>query len=111
MIDTPTSPTNIYVIGIDNYEKAKSTNAITHSLLGNIAADVLIKPKLIKYKSLDGLEISAFLYMPENNSKKNKRTNNSPRSKFGAILSIHGGPTAQERPYYDYSRLYQYLFS
>ena len=29
--------------------------------------------------------------------------------KYGAILSIHGGPTAQERPYYDYSGLYQYL--
>ena len=24
-------------------------------------------------------------------------------------MSIHGGPTAQERPYYDYSGLYQYL--
>lgn len=25
-------------------------------------------------------------------------------------MSIHGGPTAQERPYYDYSGLYQYLY-
>ena len=28
---------------------------------------------------------------------------------MGAVLSIHGGPTAQERPFYDYSGLYQYL--
>jgi dipeptidyl aminopeptidase/acylaminoacyl peptidase len=34
----------------------------------------------------------------------------SPRLlKCGAILSIHGGPTAQERPLYDYAGLYQYL--
>jgi dipeptidyl aminopeptidase/acylaminoacyl peptidase len=110
MIDTPTSPTNIYVIDIDNYGKSKS-NAITSSLLGNIAEDVLIEPKVIKYMSFDGLEISAFLYLPQNIYKKNKRTNNTPHSstKFGAVLSIHGGPTAQERPYYDYSGLYQYL--
>ena len=108
MIDTPTSPTNIYVIGIENYEKTKS-NAITHSLLGNLSVDILIEPKLIKYKSLDGLEISAFLYMPHNNKEGNKRTNNTLGPKFGAVLSIHGGPTAQERPYYDYSGLYQYL--
>lgn len=110
MIDTPTSPTNIYVVDIDNYGKSKS-NAITSSLLGYIADDVLIEPKVIKYMSFDGLEISAFLYLPQNNYKKNKRTNNTPHSstKFGAVLSIHGGPTAQERPYYDYSGLYQYL--
>ena len=29
--------------------------------------------------------------------------------KFAAILSIHDGPTAQEKPLYDYSGLYQYL--
>ena len=46
--------------------------------------------------------------MPQNN-KENKMINNTPASKFGAILSIHGGPTSQERPYYDYSGLYQYL--
>jgi dipeptidyl aminopeptidase/acylaminoacyl peptidase len=108
MIDTPTSPTNIYVIGVDNYEKAKS-NAITHSLLGNISANVLIEPKLIEYKSFDEIKIPAFLYMPQNSNKENKRTKNTSCSKFGAILSIHGGPTAQERPYYDYSGLYQYL--
>ncbi|HJT85787.1 MAG TPA: S9 family peptidase [Nitrososphaeraceae archaeon] len=112
MIDTPTSPTNIFVIDIDNYDENAKSNAITQSLLGNISVDVLIEPQLIKFKSFDGLEISAFLYIPKNNNILNKRTNNSSTyqgSKFGALLSIHGGPTAQERPYYDYSGLYQYL--
>ncbi len=35
--------------------------------------------------------------------------NKKDNIKLGAVLSIHGGPTAQERPYYDYSGLYQYL--
>jgi dipeptidyl aminopeptidase/acylaminoacyl peptidase len=111
MIDTPTSPTNIFVIDIDNYDENAKSNAITQSLLGNVSVDVLIEPKLIKFKSFDGLEISAFLYIPKNNNIQNKKTNNSTYqgSKFGALISIHGGPTAQERPYYDYSGLYQYL--
>ncbi len=49
------------------------------------------------------LRFSSFLYKP-----KVDIVNNKPQ-KFGAILSVHGGPTAQEKPLYDYSGLYQYL--
>jgi dipeptidyl aminopeptidase/acylaminoacyl peptidase len=45
------------------------------------------------------------LYKPR---EEDSSVNNKP-TKFGAILSVHGGPTAQERPLYDYSGLYQYL--
>jgi len=34
---------------------------------------------------------------------------NNGGDKFGAVLSIHGGPTAQERLTYAYAGLYQYL--
>ena len=68
---------------------------------------ILVKPQLMKYKSFDGLEISAFIYVLNNTNFK--KINEKDKLKFGAILSIHGGPTAQERPYYDYSGLYQYL--
>ena len=107
MMTTPTSPSDIYVVDID---KAKDDNKnkiniqkLSHSFLGNIPESLLIKPDLIKYKSFDGLEVSAFLYKPKEDSIDNKTI------KFGAILSVHGGPTAQERPLYDYSGLYQYL--
>jgi dipeptidyl aminopeptidase/acylaminoacyl peptidase len=64
----------------------------------------MVKPELIKYKSFDGLEISAYLYKPNTaDSGRDKGT------KWGAIFSIHGGPTAQERPLYDYAGFYQYL--
>ena len=104
MMTTPTSPSDIYVLDIDktkeHFNKNKSDiQKISHSFLGNIPENVLIKPDLIRYNSFDGLEISAFLYKPIDISD----------SKYGALLSVHGGPTAQERPLYDYSGMYQYL--
>ncbi len=50
-----------------------------------------------------GLRFQQFLYRPKEENIDNKTL------KFGAILSIHGGPTAQERPLFDYAGLYQYL--
>jgi len=104
MMTTPIMPSDIYVIDIGK-EKDNSNNIqkITYSLLGNIPENLLIKPDLIRYGSFDGLEISSFFYKPNIDI-----VNNKPQ-KFGAILSVHGGPTAQEKPLYDYSGLYQYL--
>ena len=51
---------------------------ISHSLLGNLPENLLIKPDLIKYKSFDGLEVSAFLYKP-------KDTIDNKPTKFGAV--------------------------
>jgi dipeptidyl aminopeptidase/acylaminoacyl peptidase len=105
MMTTPITPSDIYLIDIGKDKDYNNNNIqkITHSLLGNIPENLLIRPDLIRYKSFDGLEISAFLYKP-----KTEIVNNKPQ-KFGAILSVHGGPTAQEKPLYDYSGLYQYL--
>jgi dipeptidyl aminopeptidase/acylaminoacyl peptidase len=125
MMETPLSPANIYVIEIGKTGETKSQR-ITNSLLGNIPENLFVKPELIKYKSFDNLEISALLYKPQNINKTNtieKREksittggmDNENHKKIvngvqkGAILSIHGGPAAQERPYYGYSGLYQYL--
>jgi dipeptidyl aminopeptidase/acylaminoacyl peptidase len=114
MMTSPTSPSDIYVLNIENtkedhYHNNKNKSNIqklSHSFLGNIPENVLINPELIKYKSFDELEISAFLYKPK--EEEHDVVDNKP-TKFGAVLSIHGGPTAQERPLYDYSGLYQYL--
>ena len=106
---TPTSPSNIYLIDM----KTKKVDRLTESLLGNIPEGKMIQPELIKYKSFDGLGIQAFLYKPRNeNGHDNSSSSsggNSSSSKFGAILSIHGGPTSQERPSYAYAGFYQYL--
>jgi prolyl oligopeptidase PreP (S9A serine peptidase family) len=108
MMTTPISPSDIYVVDIDKGKDDNKNNSniqkISHSFLGNIPESLLIKPDLIKYKSFDGLDVSAFLYKPKEDSGVDNKT-----IKFGAILSIHGGPTAEERPLYDYCGLYQYL--
>jgi len=107
MMDMPTSPTNIYLIDLEKDEEDNNCTRVTTSLYGNLSDDILVKPQLIRYKSFDELEVSAFLYVPNNTNFK--KINDKDKVKYGAILSIHGGPTAQERPYYDYSGLYQYL--
>ncbi|MGB8189059.1 MAG: prolyl oligopeptidase family serine peptidase, partial [Nitrososphaeraceae archaeon] len=95
IMTTPKSPSNIYMIDLES----KKVDRLTQSLLGNIPERKMIQPELIKYKSFDGLEIQAFIYKPRN--LRNRR--------LGAILSIHGGPTAQEGPTYAYAGFYQYL--
>ncbi|MGA8403429.1 MAG: prolyl oligopeptidase family serine peptidase, partial [Nitrososphaeraceae archaeon] len=95
IMTTPKSPSNIYVIDIGS----KKVDRLTQSLLGNIPDRIMIQPEIIRYNSFDGLEIQAFIYKPRN--IRNRR--------LGAILSIHGGPTAQEGPTYAYAGFYQYL--
>lgn len=56
-----------------------------------------VEPDLITYPSSNGRHIHALLYRPH-----------AP-GPHPVLLSIHGGPEAQERPEYAYSGLYQYL--
>ena len=101
---TPTSPSNIYLIDM----KTKKVDRLTESLLGNIPEGKMIQPELIKYKSFDGLgDTGIFIQTKTCNSSGSSGSNSS--TKFGAILSIHGGPTSQERPTYAYAGFYQYL--
>lgn len=57
-------------------------------------------PSLIKFKSFDGRDIPAFLYLPKGASK------NSP---IPFVVNYHGGPEGQFRPGFD--RTVQYLVS
>ncbi len=74
---------------------------ITYSTLGGIDPKELIEPRLIRYRSSDGLRIAAWLYKP----KQLKKGQRAP-----VVVSVHGGPEAQEHPYYGYG-LYQYWLS
>ena len=47
------------------------------------------EPKLVRWKSFDGLMISGFLYQPDAKKFPGKRP---------VIINIHGGPEAQARP-------------
>lgn len=57
-------------------------------------------PELIKFESFDGLEVPAFLYLP---------SNYKPGTPIPFIVSYHGGPEGQYRPYF--ARHFQYFLS
>ncbi|MBC8023216.1 MAG: S9 family peptidase [Burkholderiales bacterium] len=67
------------------------TNKVTRWTNGNnpeLNTNEFIEPKLVKWKSFDGLEISGFLYQPPA-----KFTGKRP-----VLINIHGGPEAQYQP-------------
>jgi len=73
-----------------------------------------IEPKLIKYRSFDGREISAWFYRPERTKALNTKAGNfmigvRPTADLPVIVSVHGGPEGQERP--GFNALYQYYLS
>jgi len=70
---------------------------LTDSRLGGLREDDLVEIQLVSYPTFDGREIPAWLYRPDVDGK-------AP-----VVLSIHGGPEAQEKPVYQ--PLYQYLLS
>ena len=83
--------------------KTKALLQVTHSDKAGIDPKTFIAPQLIKYKTFDGREIPAWLYL---DSSKDFRGQPPP---FKVIVSVHGGPEGQERP--GFSGLYQYYLS
>jgi dipeptidyl aminopeptidase/acylaminoacyl peptidase len=74
-----------------------SAKRLTDSMLGGLRERDLVSPELISYPTFDGRQIPAWLYKPRK------------RGRIPVVLSIHGGPQAQERPVYN--GFYQYLVS
>ena len=70
---------------------------LTFSIYAGIDRKLFKEPKLIKYKSFDGLEIPAFLYLPADYDGK----------PIPFVVSAHGGPESQFQP--DFIRNFQYL--
>ena len=96
--------------------KTKSLTQVTPSDRAGISQESFVAPELIKFKSFDGREISAWLYQSRNNVEfvEGIKVNGVPQSirRIGlvpVIVSIHGGPEGQERP--GFNALYQYYLS
>lgn len=90
-------PPEIYVTDLG---RGAGWTQLTDSFLGGIPETELVTPELVRFRSAvaDALELPAFLYRPRDASAERP---------VPAVLSIHGGPDYQERPWY--SALYQYL--
>jgi dipeptidyl aminopeptidase/acylaminoacyl peptidase len=76
------SPGDLYVCELSSGKSQQ----ITQSLVAGVRTEDLVEPYLVHYASFDGRMISAFLYVPYN--LKKDRSN-------PALVSVHGGPTAQ----------------
>jgi dipeptidyl aminopeptidase/acylaminoacyl peptidase len=91
-----TAPEEVFTVDLTTGEATQ----VTFSALGGLDEGELIEPHLIRYPTFDGREVPAFLYRPA-----------GVEGPLPVVLSIHGGPEAQERPTYRYTGLYQYLAS
>ena len=70
---------------------------LTDNMVGGLRERQLVEPELVRVPTWDGREIAAWLFRPRS------------RRRSPVVLSIHGGPEAQERPWYQ--PFYQYLAS
>lgn len=91
---THTSPTANLNISLVNLESG-SVQPLTFAPMPGLDSSKFVKPAIIRCPSFDGLEIPAYVYRP-------RRAGKAP-----VVLSVHGGPEAQERPVF--SALYQFL--
>jgi dipeptidyl aminopeptidase/acylaminoacyl peptidase len=109
--------------------QTKQLMQVTKSSRSGLKQESFVEPQLIKYKSFDGIEVSAWYYLPFPKgflatsppqsiaSSPGSRRINSPSTdskgvKIGTIpviISVHGGPEGQERP--SFNPLYQYYLS
>jgi dipeptidyl aminopeptidase/acylaminoacyl peptidase len=86
-ITSARSPMDVYSIDIRTGKLDRWTEGET----GGLIAANFGEPKLVKWKSFDGLELSGFLYQPDATKFPGKRP---------VIVEIHGGPESQFRPNY-----------
>lgn len=89
-------PPEIYMFDVPSMVRSR----LTYGFVGNVPQQEMVRPRLIAYQSFDR-KIPAFLYKPRVAAKR----------RVPVLLMIHGGPQAQERPWYGYAGMYQYLLS
>jgi dipeptidyl aminopeptidase/acylaminoacyl peptidase len=86
-INSARSPADTYSIDINSAKLERWTTSET----GGLNPRIFVEPELVKWKSFDDLEISAWLYRPSADRFGGKRP---------ILVWIHGGPESQARPRY-----------
>ena len=105
--------TDIWLYDVQSKKLAQAT----HSSRADIPQESFVEPQLIKYKTFDGREIPAWFFRPQEEITIEDKSYNRIISKHTVVLkenlpvivSVHGGPEAQERP--SFNGLYQYYLS
>jgi dipeptidyl aminopeptidase/acylaminoacyl peptidase len=93
-INGPALTDDVWVLDLP----AARAHQVTFSSLAGLDPETFVEPALVRYRTFDGREVPAFLYLP----KAPPRDRSLP-----VLLSIHGGPEIQEQPYF--WALYQYF--
>jgi len=88
------TPSNLFTYNFETKKQYKLTDVLNNE----IEASHLVKAKVIRYKSFDGIEVPAIYYLPHQAT---------PETKVPALVLVHGGPGGQSRQ--NFSSLTQYL--
>ncbi|MCI4352547.1 MAG: S9 family peptidase [Thermoplasmata archaeon] len=81
-----TLPWNVWAL----YPGSRSFEQLTRAPHAGVRLEELVRPVLLQFKGEDGLPLSGWLYRPRGFS-----------SAIPVVISFHGGPESQERPYID----------
>ncbi len=107
-----TSSSEIWVYDLE----AKKLRQVTRNDYAGVSQQTFVEPKLIKFKSFDGLEIPAWYYEPSRRrdltltvGPKGSDKLAVKKEKLPVIVSVHGGPEGQSRP--GFNPLFQYYLS
>lgn len=84
-VNSAQSPADVYSVDV----QTGKLDRWTYSETGGIPAQNFVEPKLVKWKSFDGKEISGWLYAPKVKPASGK---------YPIVINIHGGPEGQSRP-------------
>ena len=79
------SPGDVYAFNLKSTRISRWTNSASPALN---PLD-FVEPRLVRWKSFDGLAISGFIYQPDAKKFQGRRP---------VIVNIHGGPESQARP-------------
>ena len=101
LFDSATRPTEVMIADLASGE----LRYLTDSRPAGLTDFEPVQPELVRFPTHDGRQIPAWLFRPAT------ATAAGAGGEAPVVLSIHGGPEAQERPAYVYSGLYQYLLS
>ncbi|MBS3941281.1 MAG: S9 family peptidase [Actinobacteria bacterium] len=104
LVNTATRPSDILAVdlvsdGVGTGGGTGTWRYLTDSRPPALADLDPVAPELVAYPTHDGRDIPAWLYRPRG------------AGPFPVVVSVHGGPEAQERPIWAYAGLYQYLLA
>ncbi|MCS7312177.1 MAG: S9 family peptidase [Acidobacteria bacterium] len=92
VLSRPTAPADIWTLDVNN----RRWTQVTRTHTAGIPSETFVAPRLVRYPAPDGLSIPAWLYLPPQSTPPHR-----------VVMSIHGGPEAQELP--RFQPVYQYL--